>query len=125
MFAGTPESYDERPLARAYFDQVPAAWDDTRLLAGRPGQEAVLARRSGDRWFLGGVYAGAARAAEVPLAIGPGRWLVETVEDGADGLVRNRQVLRGGDTLGVDVVANGGFAGIACPWRPGISSCHR
>ncbi|MFH8897767.1 glycoside hydrolase family 97 catalytic domain-containing protein [Streptomyces coeruleorubidus] len=125
MFAGTPESYDARPLARDYFDQVPAAWDDTRLLAGRPGGEAVLARRSGDRWFLGGVYAGSARKAEVPLTIGSGRWLVETIQDGADGLVRDRQVLRGGDTFAVDVVANGGFAGIACPWRPGVTTCHR
>ncbi|MER5940064.1 glycoside hydrolase family 97 catalytic domain-containing protein [Streptomyces sp. NPDC001928] len=125
MFAGTPESYDERPLARAYFDQVPAAWDDTRLLDGRPGEEAVLARRSGDRWFIGGVYAGAARTAEVPLTIGPRRWLVETIEDGADGLVRERKVLRGGDTLRVDIVANGGFAAIACAWRPGITTCHR
>jgi alpha-glucosidase len=125
MFAGTPESYDTRPLARDYFDQVPAAWDDTRLLAGRPGREAVLARRSGDRWFLGGVYAGPARRAEVPLTIGPGRWLVETIQDGADGLVRNRRVLRGGDTFGVDVVAGGGFAGIACPWREGVTTCHR
>ncbi|GHD06379.1 alpha-glucosidase [Streptomyces violarus] len=125
MFAGTPESYDARPLARDYFDQVPAAWDDTRLLAGRPGQEAVLARRSGDRWFLGGVYAGAARRAEVPLTIGPGRWLVETIEDGTGGLVQRRQVLRGGDRIAVDVVANGGFAGIACAWRPGLTSCYR
>ncbi|MFD6171660.1 glycoside hydrolase family 97 protein [Streptomyces coeruleorubidus] len=125
MFAGTPESYDARPLARDYFDQVPAAWDDTRLLAGRPGSEAVLARRSGDRWFLGGVYAGPAREAEVPLTIGSGRWLVETIQDGADGLVRNRQVLRGGDTFAVDVVAGGGFAGIACPLRPGVTTCHR
>ncbi|MEU1939457.1 glycoside hydrolase family 97 catalytic domain-containing protein [Streptomyces coeruleorubidus] len=125
MFAGTPESYDARPLARDYFDQVPAAWDDTRLLAGRPGGEAVLARRSGDRWFLGGVYAGPARKAEVPLTIGSGKWLVETIQDGADGLVRNRQVLRGGDTFAVDVIANGGFAGIACPWRAGVTTCHR
>ena len=125
MFAGTPESYAARPLAGAYFDQVPAAWDDTRLLAGTPGQEAVLARRSGDRWFLGGLYAGAARTARVPLALGPGRWLVETIRDGADGLVQDRRVLRGGDTLTVDVVANGGFAGLACPWRPGLTTCHR
>lgn len=125
MFAGTPESYDARPLARAFMDQVPAAWDDTRLLAGRPGQEAVLARRSGDRWFLGGVYAGAARTAGVPLALGPGKWLVETVRDGADGLVQDRQVLRGGATLTVDVVAGGGFAALACPWRPGVTTCHR
>jgi alpha-glucosidase len=125
MFAGTPGSYDQRPLARAFFDQVPAAWDDTRLLAGRPGEEAVLARRGGDRWFIGGVYAGAARTAEVPLSIGAGRWLVETIEDGTDGLVLRRQVLSGGDRFAVDVVAGGGFASIACRWRPGITTCHR
>ncbi|GAB7110345.1 glycoside hydrolase family 97 protein [Streptomyces phaeofaciens JCM 4814] len=131
MFAGTPESYDVRPLARGFLDQVPAAWDDTRLLAGDPGREAVLARRSGDRWFLGGVYAGAARTAEVPLSLGPGRWLVETIEDGTDGtdgtdgLVRDRRVLAGGDVLAVDVVADGGFAAIACPWRPGVTTCYR
>ncbi|MEB8339539.1 glycoside hydrolase family 97 protein [Streptomyces endophyticus] len=125
MYAGTPESYDARPLAREFFDQLPAAWDDTRLLSGKPGKEAVLARRSGERWFLGGVYAGAAHTAEVPLSIGSGQWLVETIRDGADGLVRKRQVLRGGETLGVDVVANGGFAGIACPWRPGVTNCAR
>ncbi|MEV2216085.1 glycoside hydrolase family 97 catalytic domain-containing protein [Streptomyces sp. NPDC050997] len=125
MFAGTPESYDDRPLARDFFDQVPAAWDDTRLLAGLPGQESVLARRSGDRWFLGGVYAGAAHTAGVPLSVGAGRWLVETIRDGADGLVQDRRVVRGGDTLSVDVVANGGFAGIACPWRPGVTTCYR
>ncbi|MCX4759447.1 glycoside hydrolase family 97 protein [Streptomyces sp. NBC_01275] len=125
MFAGTPESYDVRPLARAFLDQVPAAWDDTRLLAGQPGQEAVLARRSGDRWFLGGVYAGAARTARVPLSLAPGRWLVETVRDGADGLVQDRRILRGGDALTVDVVADGGFAALACPWRPGVTTCYR
>ncbi|WP_150135520.1 glycoside hydrolase family 97 protein [Streptomyces hyaluromycini] len=125
MFAGTPQSYDQRPLARDFMDQEPAAWDDTRLLAGSPGQEAVLARRSGDRWFLGGVYAGAAHAATVPLTFGRGRWLVETVRDGADGLVQDRQVLSGGDRLSVDVVANGGFAGIACRWHPGVTTCYR
>ncbi|MFI7294581.1 glycoside hydrolase family 97 catalytic domain-containing protein [Streptomyces sp. NPDC050121] len=125
MFAGTPESYDVRPLARGFLDQVPAAWDDTRLLAGQPGQQAVLARRSGDRWFLGGVFAGAAHTARVPLSIGSGRWLLETIRDGADGLVQDRRVLRGGDTLDVDVVGNGGFAALACPWRPGLTTCHR
>ncbi|MEU9450314.1 glycoside hydrolase family 97 catalytic domain-containing protein [Streptomyces sp. NPDC048277] len=125
MFAGTPESYDARPLARDFLDQEPAAWDDTRLLAGSPAQEAVLARRSGDRWFLGGVYAGAAHTATVPLTIGRGRWLVETIRDGADGLVQDRQVLRGGEEFSVDVVANGGFAGIACPWHPGLTTCYR
>ncbi|MGO4428086.1 glycoside hydrolase family 97 catalytic domain-containing protein, partial [Streptomyces sp. MCAF7] len=36
--AGTPESYDARPLARGFLEQLPATWDRTRLLAGRPGE---------------------------------------------------------------------------------------
>lgn len=67
------------------------------------------------RWYdaiLGGVYA---RTATVPLSIGRGRWLVQTIRDGAEGLVQESQVLRGGDVLSVGVVADGGFAGIACP----------
>lgn len=85
----------------------------------------VLARSSGDGWFLGGVYASAARTAEVPLPIGPGRRLVETIRDGADGLVLDRRVLRVGDAFSVGTTANGGFAGVACPWHPGITTCYR
>lgn len=72
-----------------------------------------------------GCTAGAARTAEVPLSLGSGRWLVETIRDGADGLVQDRQVLRGGDSFTVDVTTNGGFAALACPWRPGVTTCYR
>ena len=34
---------------------LPSAWDDTRLLAGYPGQSAVIARRSGDTWYIAGI----------------------------------------------------------------------
>ncbi|MFI0731640.1 glycoside hydrolase family 97 catalytic domain-containing protein [Streptomyces sp. NPDC021225] len=126
--AGTPESYDARPLARGFLEQLPAAWDRTRLLAGRPGDSAVLARESGGRWFIGGTFAGAARTAEVPLRLGPGTWRVDLVLDGPDGLgglVRESRVVRGGDTLSVPVVADGGFAAIACRPQPGRTSCDR
>jgi alpha-glucosidase len=49
----------------------------------------------------------------VPLRIGPGRWLVDLVRDGTGGLVREQHVMRGGETLTVDVAAEGGFAAIA------------
>ncbi|KAK1184179.1 glycoside hydrolase family 97 catalytic domain-containing protein [Streptomyces sp. NBS 14/10] len=123
--AGTPESYDARPLARGFLEQLPAAWDRTRLLAGRPGESAVLARASGGRWFIGGTFAGAGHTAEVPLRLGSGTWLVDLVLDGPDGLVREPRVMRGGDTLSVPVVADGGFAAIACRWHPGRTSCDR
>lgn len=123
--AGTPESYDARPDARRFLEQIPAAWDETKLLAGDPGKSAVLARRDGERWFIGGTFAGEAHTAEVPLRFSHGKWLVETVTDGPGGLVRDGRMLRGDATLSVPVVANGGFAAVACHWYQGRTSCDR
>ncbi len=124
-YAGRVDGYTSRPQAERYLDQVPTAWDETRMLAGRPADHAVFARRSGDRWFLGGGYSGAPRVAPVPLDLPRGRWLVELVGDGPNGLVRTAQVLSGGDVFTVNVVAGGGFAGIACRWRTGLTTCDQ
>ncbi len=124
--AGTPESYDARPEARRYLEQLPERWEETRLLTGDPGRAAVLARRAADgRWFIGGTFAGAGHTADVPLRLGAGRWLVETVTDGPSGaLVRDGHVVNGGATLAVPVVTDGGFAALACRWHPGRTTCE-
>jgi alpha-glucosidase len=124
-FAGTPESYDARPEARRFLEQVPTVWDETRLLYGRPAEGAVFARRSGDRWFVGGSFSGPARTVRVPLDIQTGLWLVDLVRDGPAGLVREPRVMRGGEELAVDIPAEGGFAAIACRWSAGIETCDR
>lgn len=119
--AGSLDAYRARPEAERFLDQVPTVWDETRLLSGRPADHTVLARRSGDRWFIGAGVSGAARTLRVPLGFLHGRWLVEVT---GDGLVRGTHVVRGG-TLAVDVQAEGGFAAIACRWRPGLTTCAR
>ncbi|MEU0880362.1 glycoside hydrolase family 97 catalytic domain-containing protein [Lentzea sp. NPDC005914] len=121
--AGKPEDYAARPAAERFIDQVPTAWDETRLLSGRPGDHSVFARRSGDRWFVGGGYSGAARTVQVPFSLPSGRWLVEITRDGPAGLVRESRTVRSGDVLTLDVAANGGFAAIAC--RAGSRTCER
>ena len=30
-------------------------WDDVKLLDGFPGKYVVMARRSGDKWYIGGI----------------------------------------------------------------------
>ncbi|MDT7789391.1 MAG: hypothetical protein QOF58_7810 [Pseudonocardiales bacterium] len=121
--AGKPEDYAARPVAERFVDQVPTAWDETRLLSGRPADHSVFARRSGDRWFIGGGYSGAARTVQVPFSLPSGRWLVEITRDGPAGLVRESRTVRSGDVLTLDVAANGGFAAIAC--RAGSRTCER
>lgn len=123
--AGTPESYDARPEAVRFLEQVPTVWDETRLLTGEPGHSAVLARRNASRWFLGGSFSGPAQTVAVPIDLPPGRWLVELITDGDGGLVRSRHVVSAGDTLSVDIVADGGFAGVACRWNAHLSTCDQ
>ncbi len=56
--ADRPEGYLKLPDAAKYFlKNIPAAWDDTRLIDGYPGKDIVLARRKNDTWYLGGINA--------------------------------------------------------------------
>ena len=50
-----------------FFDHVPTVWDETKVLHGRIGEYAVLARRSGEDWFIGCMNADDPRTFEIPL----------------------------------------------------------
>ena len=57
-----------------FFERVPTVWDETRVLHGQIGQVAVLARRQGADWFLGGMNSGQPRTLDVSLDfLEPGR----------------------------------------------------
>ena len=54
--ADRPESFLAQPQAvRDYLTNLPTAWDDTRLLAGYPGDYVILARRKGSAWYIAGI----------------------------------------------------------------------
>jgi hypothetical protein len=44
------------------------AWDETRLLAGYPGDHVVMARRAGDVWYIAGIN-GRDESQDLPLAL--------------------------------------------------------
>ncbi|MDQ8184323.1 glycoside hydrolase family 97 catalytic domain-containing protein [Pelagicoccus sp. SDUM812002] len=49
----TPRVFEEQPeYVIDFLREVPAVWDETRFVDGYPGKHVVLARRSGDRWYL-------------------------------------------------------------------------
>ena len=56
--ADRPSGYYELPdPARTFLKEVPAAWDDTKLLAGYPGRDIIIARQKGTSWYIGGLNA--------------------------------------------------------------------
>jgi alpha-glucosidase len=62
-----PSKVKEDDPALAVLDQVPTVWDETRVLDGQPGEFAVVARRSGQRWFVGAITNTSARTVTVNL----------------------------------------------------------
>ncbi|MBR1394289.1 MAG: glycoside hydrolase family 97 catalytic domain-containing protein [Prevotella sp.] len=54
--ADRPESYLSQPKeVQQFLSQLPAAWDETRLVSGYPGESVVMARRYGATWYVAGI----------------------------------------------------------------------
>jgi alpha-glucosidase len=119
-FADSPAAYADRPAALELLRTVPAAWDDTRLLAGAPRRSVTLARRAGERWFVGSLSATGARTETVALRfLDPSRTYVARVyaDDGADGIVVSTQTVTSASTLTVPIAADGGFSVALTPTK--------
>jgi hypothetical protein len=51
-----PEDLDQfSQVVTDYLRLVPTVWDETRFLAGYPGMDCVVARRSGKTWYIAGI----------------------------------------------------------------------
>lgn len=48
-----------------FFVKVPTVWDDTKVLDGEIGEYIIIARKSGDEWFIGGITNNNARKIEL------------------------------------------------------------
>ena len=54
--ADRPESLLAQPKdVQDFLGQLPTVWDETRYVSGYPGESAVLARRSGNTWYVAGI----------------------------------------------------------------------
>ncbi len=66
-FALAPNNLTDAPsVCLDFMKGLPTTWDETRWLAGYPGQYVVLARRHGDTWYVAGINA---RAEPLALSV--------------------------------------------------------
>jgi hypothetical protein len=101
------------PAPRRFLMNVPTAWDETRFVEGEPGILAVLARRRGTDWFVGGINGeGREKNLKVPLAFLPeGGFEAEVIADDADprSFGGNTFSVTAASSIPVDVLPYGGF----------------
>jgi alpha-glucosidase len=122
--AGTPSDYRAAPEFTRILADIPTTWDDTHAIDGAVGDFIVLARRSGEIWYLAAMTDWTARTLEVPLSFLPAGTYAATIV--ADGLNADRyaadyriaeQEVTAGTTLTLRLAPGGGYVARLMPAR--------
>jgi alpha-glucosidase len=95
---------------------VPTTWDDIKFIGGYPGDYVAIAKRSGDKWFVGVMNNSVGKTVELDLSfLGPGTFEAETwtdtkKSDKEPGDLKNAvHTFKSPGTLKVTMAKNGGF----------------
>jgi len=103
--ADRPESYLSQPQEVIDFLKgLPTVWDETKLLAGYPGESVVMARRSGDVWYVAGING---TKESVTLTFPEQKGDITLFADGS--IDREFAISHPGTISSVDCRPNGGF----------------
>lgn len=122
MLADNPFNYYRERECTEFITKVPVTWDETKALVAEAGKVLIIAKRKGDKWYVGGICNGTekVRLIDVPLNFlsAEKTYKVTAFEDGinagrqgADYKKRQFESKKG-DTLKVRMVRNGGFAAV-------------
>jgi alpha-glucosidase len=114
----TPSAYEGQP-GFEFIEAVPTTWDETRFLAGRPGEFMAVARRHGTDWYLGGITNDVPRRLSIALEfLGQGDREITLFHDGSmdpeepNAVKVERRIVMAVDSLDVDMATGGGFVAI-------------
>lgn len=113
MLVDDPAAYESNREALSFLERVPTVWNETRFIDGEVGEYIVMARRSGDDWFVGAMTDGTPRRINVKLDfLANGRYLCELYKDSEDPVQVSygQTPVRKGDVLNIELAVGGGFA---------------
>lgn len=55
MLCDSPTHYDAEPECTDFIAKIPVVWDETVPLKSEVGEYVAMARRKGNRWYVGGI----------------------------------------------------------------------
>ena len=116
MLSDSPSNYMKEQECTDFLVRVPVVWDDLKVLDAKTGDYLLLARRSGNDWFVGGMTDWNRRQMELDLSFLPsGEYSMEIFQDGinADKHAQDYKHLKtnvkSGDKLKIEMAPGGGW----------------
>ena len=116
MLCDSPSNYMAEPECTEFIAGIPTVWDETKPLDGKVGEYVVMARRSGDEWYVGALTNWDERDLAIDLSFLPaGNYTIEYYKDGinADRAARDYKKVVEDFTPGkinVHMAPGGGYA---------------
>lgn len=120
MLADNPTLYYRNEDCTRFITEVPVTWDETVALEAQVGEYAVVAKRKGDKWYIGGMTNNTPREFDLDLRFlkQDTSWQMISFEDGInahhqamDYRMKTRAV-QSGDKITIRLARNGGFAAV-------------
>jgi alpha-glucosidase len=116
MLSDSPSNYMREQECTDFIVNVPVIWDDIKVLDAKIGDYLLLARRSGNDWFVGGMTDWNSRELELDLSFLPaGAYTMDIFRDGinADRFAQDYKHLKmdvkSGDKLKIEMAPGGGW----------------
>jgi alpha-glucosidase len=119
-FADKVDAYLGAPdYVKTFLSTVPAAWDQSRYLAGYPGKFSVIARKKDQTWYIGGIN-GQDEDQQVVLDapfLSKERYMMEIIQDGEKERTFRyaKKPWKSGDRPELTMRPNGGFVVVLKP----------
>ncbi len=117
MLADSPSNYRKEHECTEFIAGVPVVWDETRVLEAAVGDYLVIARRSGDEWFVGAMTDREGREFEIDLSfLEEGEYSAVIFSDGvnadryAQDYKKTETVISKDDKLAIKMAPGGGYA---------------
>lgn len=123
MLADNPSNYRRDPECTRFISRIPTVWDQTIGLSGTAGEHLVVARKNGEKWFIGAMTNWDARIVQIPLNfLDPGiKYRIDICQDGvnADKHAADYKLISqetsSKETLTIQMASGGGYAAILTP----------
>ena len=98
---------------------VPTTWDDIRFVGGYPGDYVAIAKRSGDKWFVGVMNNSVGKSVDIKLSFLPaGNYEAEVWADTKNSDKEPKELkksiikIKSESTIKVTMAKNGGFVAV-------------
>ena len=120
MLADNPTLYYRNEDCTKFITDVPVTWDETRALEAKAGEYALVAKRKGNKWYIGGMTNNTERQLEISLDfLNAGTsYKMTSFEDGINAgrqamdYRRKESHVKSGDKIQIKMARNGGFAAV-------------